>query len=163
MELFTYQLNKGGPSKCPYSVSTFPFQTNKIMGTRSRIGIQLADKSILSVYCHYDGYPEFNGVKLQEHFNSYDAATELIDGGDISCLWTNAGWNNEVLPEVGPLYYSSRGEVTEPRYDMSLKTYLANGEEYAYLFKDGEWVCYNTRSWDEKYLQQVEIPAAVAA
>ena len=133
------------------------------MGTRSRIGIQLADESILSIYCHYDGYPEFNGVKLQEHFNSSDAAAELIDGGDMSCLWTNAGWNNEVLPEVGPLYYSSRGEVTEPRYDMSLKTYLANGEEYAYLFVNGEWVCYNTRSWDEKYLQQVEIPAAVAA
>ena len=133
------------------------------MGTRSRIGIQLADESILSIYCHYDGYPEFNGVKLQEHFNSYDAATELIDGGDISCLWTNAGWNNEVLPETAPLYYSSRGEVTEPRYDMSLKTYLANGEEYAYLFANGKWVCYNTRSWDEKYLQQVEIPVAVCA
>ena len=133
------------------------------MGTRSRIGIQLANESILSVYCHYDGYPEFNGVKLIENFNSYDAAAELIDGGDISCLWTNAGWNNEVLPTTGALYFSSRGEVTEPRYDMSLKTYLANGEEYAYLFKDGEWVCYNTRSWDEKYLQQVEIPVAVCA
>jgi hypothetical protein len=59
------------------------------MGTRSRIGIQLADESILSVYCHWDGYPEFNGVKLVEHFNSRDAAAELIDGGDISALWTN--------------------------------------------------------------------------
>ena len=66
------------------------------MGTRSRIGLELSDGSILSVYCHWDGYPEFNGVKLQEHFNSYDAAAELIDGGDISSLWTNAGWNNEV-------------------------------------------------------------------
>ena len=132
------------------------------MGTRSRIGIQLADKSILSVYCHYDGYPEFNGVKLQEHFNSSDAAAELIDGGDISCLWTNAGWNNEVLPETAPLYYSSRGEDIPPRIDSNLKEYLTDGEEYAYLFKDGEWVCYNTRSWDEKYLQQVEIPVAVA-
>lgn len=132
------------------------------MATRSRIGIQLADESILSVYCHYDGYPEFNGAKLVEHFNSYDDAAELIDGGDISCLWTNAGWNTEVLPEVGPLYYSSRGdEYTPPRLDSNLEEYLANGEEYAYIFKDDEWVCYNTRSWDEKYLQQVEIPVAV--
>ena len=135
------------------------------MGTRSRIGIQLADESILSVYCHYDGYPEFNGVKLVEHFNSRDAATELIDGGDISCLWTNAGWNNEVLPETGPLYYSSRlpSDNTEPRYDMSLGTYLANGEEYAYLFANGKWVCYDTKDWSETYLQQVEIPVPVAA
>ena len=133
------------------------------MGTRSRIGIQLADKSILSVYCHYDGYPEFNGVKLIENFNSYDAAAELIDGGNMGCLWTNAGWKNEVLPTTGALYFSSRGEDTLPRLDSNLKEYLSKGEEYAYIFKDGEWVCYNTRSWDEKYLQQMEIPVAIEA
>ena len=133
------------------------------MGTRSRIGIQLADDSILSIYCHYDGYPEFNGVKLQEHFNSRDAATELIDGGDMSSLWTNAGWNNEILPEVGPLYYSSRGHDTPPRLDATLGKYLGDNEEYAYLFANGKWVCYNNRQWDDKFLQQVEIPVAVAA
>lgn len=113
------------------------------MGTRSRIGIVLEDNSILSVYCHWDGYPEFNGVKLQKHFNSYEKAAELIDGGDISSLWTNRGWSNETLSEPAPLYYSSRGDVTEPRYDMSLNTYLANGEEYAYVFTNQEWVCYD--------------------
>ena len=128
------------------------------MGTRSRIGIQLADESILSVYCHYDGYPEFNGVKLQEHFNSYDAATELIDGGDMSSLWTNAGWNNEVLPATAPLYYSSRGHDTPPRLDATLGKYLGDNEEYAYLFANGKWVCYDTKDWSETYLQQVEIP-----
>ena len=99
------------------------------MGTRSRIGLQLSDDSILSVYCHWDGYPSFNGAKLQEHFNSYEKAAELIDGGDISCLWTNAGWNNETLPTTGPQYYSSRGDVTEPRLDKTLDEYLGNGEE----------------------------------
>jgi len=133
------------------------------MATRSRIGIQLADESILSVYCHWDGYPEFNGVKLQEHFNSYDAAAELIDGGDMSSLWTNAGWNNETLPEVGPLYYSSRGENVRPSLDSNLKEYLTDGEDYAYLFKDGEWVCYDTKSWSETYQQQVKIPVAIEA
>lgn len=134
------------------------------MATRGRIGIQLDDKSILSVYSHYDNYPSFTGVKLQEHFNSHDKASELIDGGDISALWTNQGHYGEILPEVGPLYYTSRGEDSPPRLDSNLKQYLTDGaEEYAYLFKDGEWVCYNTRSWDEKYLQQVEIPVAVCA
>ena len=135
------------------------------MATRGRIGVQLTDGSILSVYCHYNNYPSFNGVKLQEHFNSYELAAELIDGGDMSCLWTNAGWNNEILPTTGALYYTSRGEeYNPPRIDSNLKQYLTDGaEEYAYLFKDGEWVCYNTRSWDEKYLQQVEIPVAVCA
>jgi hypothetical protein len=134
------------------------------MGTRSRIGIQLADESILSVYCHYDGYPEFNGVKLVEHFNSRDAVTELIDGGDISCLWTNAGWNNETLPETGPLYYSSRGEDCPPRLDANKYDYLADGEEYAYIYTlNDEWVCYNLYQFEDNRMPEVvEIPAPVA-
>jgi len=132
------------------------------MATRSRIGIQLADQSILSVYCHWDGYPEFNGVKLVEHFNSHDAAAELIDGGDISALWTNQGWDREILPTTGPLYYSARGEDIPPRLDATFGKYIGNNEEYAYLFANGKWVCYNNRRWDDKFLQQVEISVPVA-
>ena len=134
------------------------------MGTRSRIGLQLADGSILSAYCHWDGYPEFNGVKLVEHFNSYEKAAELIDGGDISCLWTNAGWNNETLPVTGPLYYSERGDMTEPRLDADLCEYLLpnNSEEYAYLFVNNEWVCYNMHQFvDSKLPEVTKIPVAV--
>ena len=81
----------------------------------------------------------------------------------MSCLWTNAGWNNEVLPETAPLYYSSRGEDCPPRLDATLGKYLGDNEEYAYLFANGKWVCYNNRQWDDKFLQQVEIPVPVAA
>ena len=49
------------------------------MSTRSRIGILLPDDSILSVYHHFDGYPEGLGVKLVEHYNTYEKASELID------------------------------------------------------------------------------------
>lgn len=131
------------------------------MATRSRIGIELSNGSILSVYCHWDGYPEFNGVKLVENFNSYEKAAELIDGGDISCLWTNAGWNNETLPVTGPLYYSGRGEECPPRHNFNLNEYLSKGEEYAYLFTNGEWVCYDMHQFnDDKEPELVEIPSA---
>jgi hypothetical protein len=134
------------------------------MSTRSRLGLQLSDGSVISIYCHSDGYPEFNGVKLVEHFNSYEKAAELIDLGDISCLWTNAGWNNETLPETGPLPYSTRGEDCPPRYDANLNEYLENGEEYAYLFRNGEWVCYNIHQFEENTMPTVvEIPVPVAA
>jgi len=135
------------------------------MSTRSRIGIQLADDSILSVYCHYDGYPEFNGVKLVEHFNSYEKAAELIDGGDMSSCWTDERWNDNGSAknaEYGPQYYSQRGDNCPPRLDATFGKYIGNNEEYAYLFKDGEWVCYNNRRWDDKFLQQVEIPVPVS-
>lgn len=130
------------------------------MATRSRIGIQLSDESILSVYCHWDGYPQFNGVKLVEHFNSRDAATELIDGGDISALWTNVGWNNETLPETGPLYYSARDEDCPPRLDANKYDFLAKGEEYAYIYTlDDEWVCYDRHQFEDNRMPEVvEIP-----
>ena len=130
------------------------------MATRSRIGLQLADGSILSIYSHWDGYPEFNGVKLNEHFNSYEKAAELIDLGDISCLWTNVGWNNETLPVTGPLPYSSRGEECPPRLDKDLNEYLSNGEEYAYLFTEGRWMCYDLHGDSPK---MVNIPVTVSA
>ena len=40
------------------------------MATRSRIGIQLKDNSILSVYHHWDGYPEWLGRILLTQYNS---------------------------------------------------------------------------------------------
>jgi len=137
------------------------------MGTRSRIGLELADGSILSVYCHWDGYPEFNGVKLVEHFNSYEKVAELIDGGDISALWTNAGFSNETLPTTGPLYYSTRGENCPPRLDATLTDYLLheNNEEFAYLFtRYNKWVCYNMNQFDDTKLPEViEIPTGALA
>jgi len=135
------------------------------MSTRSRIGLELSDGSVISSYCHYDGYPEFNGVKLVENFNTREKVSSLIDGGDISALWTNLGWNNETLPETGPLYYSSRGEDCPPALDANKYDYLSDGEEYAYIYTlNNEWVCYNRYQFEDNRMPEVvEIPAPVAA
>ena len=132
------------------------------MGTRSRIGIKLTDGSILSAYHHWDGYPQWLGVNLVKHFNSYDKASELIDGGDMSVCYTTQTWDSELLKqeviqpdgsskfeyvrnkdggheytkvkaEPSPQYYSERGEDTPPRLDKDLFEYLNHGEEYAYV------------------------------
>jgi hypothetical protein len=135
------------------------------MSTRSRIGLELSDGSVLSIYSHWDGYPKFNGVKLVEHFNTKEKVQELIDMGDISCIWTNVGWNNETLPETGPLPYSSRGEDCPPRLDTNLNEYLTDGEEYAYIFtQNQQWVCYNRHQFEDNTMPTVvEIPVPVAA
>ena len=134
------------------------------MSTRSRIGLELSDGSVISSYCHYDGYPEFNGVKLVENFNTREKVSSLIDGGDISALWTNLGWNNETLPETGPLYYSSRGEDCPPALDANKYDYLSDGEEYAYIYTlNNEWVCYNRYQFEDNRMPEViQIPAPAA-
>jgi len=113
------------------------------MATRSRIGLRLKNESILSVYHHWDGYPQWLGVTLEQKFNTFDKVAELIDGGDISCCDSDSDWDlNKVDNHVQ--YYNDRGEKTEPRLDLNEQDYLSNGEEYAYIFEpNGKWVCYD--------------------
>lgn len=137
------------------------------MATRSRIGIELADGSILSAYSHWDGYPEWMGRILRTHYNTKEKVAELIDGGDMSSPWTEDRWNSETkAQEYGPQYYSQRGDDCPPRLDADLCEYLlpANGEEYHYVFRNGEWVCYNMNCYVESKLPEiVEIPSGALA
>ena len=122
------------------------------MATRSRIGLQLADGNILSVYHHWDGYPEWLGVTLNKKFNTRDKVAELIDGGDISCCDSDSDWNlNKVENHVQ--YYNDRGENTSPRLDANFDDYVRDGEEYAYVFTlDHVWECYAIdRNYDDDY------------
>ena len=116
------------------------------MATRSRIGLRLKDESILSVYHHWDGYPQWLGVTLNEKFNTKDKVAELLDGGDISCCDSDSDWNlNKVDNHVQ--YYNDRGDNTEPRLDINFDDYVNNsnaGEEFVYIFlpEDNLWECY---------------------
>jgi hypothetical protein len=127
------------------------------MATRSRIGIELRDGSILSAYHHWDGYPEWLGRILNTHYNSKELAAELIDGGDMSTCWAE---------DHKPEYYSMRGDTCPPRLDADLCEYLLpdNSEEYAYVFRAGEWVCYDMHQFDDSKLPEVvEIPSGALA
>ena len=157
------------------------------MGTRSRIGIKLTNGNILSAYHHYDGYPQWLGRHLVEHFNSYEDASELIDGGDMSVCHSTDTWGSNVIYQTilksdgttvkrslknsdgstmydtqketpSPLYYSERGENTPPRLDDNLFDYLDNGEEYAYVFEDGSWTAYDLHDFDDQEPEVVSIP-----
>ena len=120
------------------------------MATRSRIGIQLADDSILSVYHHWDGYPSWLGRILNTHYNTKTKVAELIDGGDMS-----AAWGDENRAE----YYSERGEDCPPRYDNTVEEFLSEGEEYAYIFRNHEWVAYDMHQFeDDRQPEVVDIP-----
>ena len=127
------------------------------MATRSRIGLLLGDDCVVSVYHHWVGYPTWLGVHLRRNYTTKAQIAELLDGGDISCIESDRDWNHETV-EPHVQYYNDRGEDTEPRLDLSVDQYLVDGEEYAYLFENNEWVCYDLR-YDEP--QIVDIPLAV--
>ena len=137
------------------------------MATRARIGLRLADDSILSVYHHWDGYPKWLGVTLRNKFNTKEQVAELLDGGDISCCDSDTDWKlNKVDNHVQ--YYNDRGEKTEPRLDINENDFFLNGEEFAYIFENGNWTCYDLSYKYENYepvsyiAEPVEIPTEVA-
>ena len=142
------------------------------MATRSRIGLQLSDDSILSVYHHWDGYPSWLGRILETHYNTKEKVSELIDGGDMSSCWTNERWGDvneyggqmkKEVEEYGPQYYSQRGENCPPRYDLNETEFLSKGEEYSYIFRNGEWVCYDMNEFNDNEPELTEIPSGALA
>ena len=155
------------------------------MGTRSRIGIELPDHSVVSVYCHWDGYPEGNGKILVQHYLNREDVQELIDGGSMSSLRTRGTWddssplrdeNGEYICDAAgylkyendrepqPLYHSERGDGQEPTHTSFDEFVSGNlgGEEYAYLYNlDDNWKCYKMNY--KAPVELVEIPNYVTA
>jgi len=122
------------------------------MATRSRIALQLNEDAFLSVYHHWDGYPQWLGVTLKKKFNTREKVAEAIDGGDISCIASDNTWDLNEKVDEHILYYNDRGEKTEPRLDLNFDDFCSNAtasEEYLYVFTlDHEWECY---AIDQKY------------
>jgi hypothetical protein len=155
------------------------------MGTRSRIGIEMPDHTVVSVYCHYDGDVEHNGKILVEHYQNRDDVQELIDGGSMSSLRTRQTWeygpmlrdeNGEYIcdseghimsegdRDPQPQYHSERGdevEVLHTSFDEFASGNLG-GEEYAYMFDlNGNWKAFKL-NWRGP-VERIEIPNYVTA
>ena len=133
------------------------------MATRSRIGLLLETGYVLSVYHHWDGYPEWLGVTLQEQYNTYEKVAELIDGGNMSSCYSDNVYDYEkqeyVKRDPQPEYYG--GDDEQPRLDTTVEDYLDNGEEYAYLFENNRWVCYNLH-YSEPQIVEIKEKANVS-
>ena len=137
------------------------------MATRGRIGLELKDGSILSVYHHWDSYPEWLGRILKTHYNAKSLVEELIDGGDMSCCWTDERWvsyGSYKDDEYGPQYYSDRGEDCPPRLDADMDEFFSDNEEYSYIFRNGNWYAYDMHQFEPQVAPEpVEIPSAALA
>lgn len=100
------------------------------MATRSRIGILNKTGTVDSVYCHWDGYIDGNGVTLFENYATIDQVRDLMVKGDFSALGE--------APETTE-YYVDRGEDPESlkaRTDSSLEEFLRDREEYMYYLDE---------------------------
>jgi len=101
------------------------------MGTRSNIAYKKSDGKIVSMYCHYDGYPQYNGVMLNEHYNTKEKARGLVDNGYQSSLKETVEESNKdrVHEEPPTTYHSFHAFIMDINFDI----------EWVYLFKDNAW------------------------
>ena len=131
------------------------------MSTRSRIGILLPDDSILSVYHHWDGYPEWLGVTLKEHFNTYEKASELIDGGNMGCCYSDSEYDSETGEQISveprATYYGGKEEAPILSKNFDEFTNIDCWQEYSYVFVKDRWVGYSIRhKFDENFDKMID-------
>ena len=103
------------------------------MGTRSRVAVMHGDVC-KSVYCHYDGYLDYTGRILLEHYDS-TLANALIARGDNSGI-------KETLEEMN--FYADRGEEdvswkVAHTFEEFLEQVKSCWGEYYYVMRDGVW------------------------
>jgi hypothetical protein len=117
------------------------------MATRSKIAIENADGTVSAIYCHWDGYPQHNGMMLAENYTNREKVQQLIDLGSISSLREYVfpeGEHSFERPESATTiaYHRDRGEDLVIEQYSSVDEYLKGDlEEYGYLFTaDDEWI-----------------------
>ena len=122
------------------------------MATRSRIAIENQDGTVLSIYCHWYGYPEGNGQRLLDHFQTQEKVESLIALGSLSSLNENVEIPEGVVhnfdnPAKGIVvaYHRDRGEDLVIKAHGSVNEFVKSDvEEYGYIFTAaGEWLFAN--------------------
>jgi len=123
------------------------------MATRSLIGKLNSDNTVSYIYCHFDGYPEHNGVILQEHYSTPFKVDHLLALGDLSVLGEVIGekqdFNNYSTRNNNwcLAYGRDRGESGVEMRTVSQDEFFNSRDyvDYLYLYNnDFEWECFNT-------------------
>lgn len=125
------------------------------MGTRSAIGVMHGNKAKV-VYCHWDGYVDYNGRILQEHYNSAKA-NHLVALGGMSSLKPNIEIPEGVehsfdKPAEGitVFYGRDRGEEGNEFQVCFSDTEMYEKFdwcEYFYIMQDGVWYVSEGGEW----------------
>ena len=100
------------------------------MATRSRIAVKQQDGSVKSIYCHFDGYPLYNGATLLDYYPR-EKANALMEVGNIRQLGVPPNYH---LYDQEGIHYKT--------FELFLEDLGHEGEEYGYiLMEDDQWYC----------------------
>lgn len=120
------------------------------MSTRCYIGKLNPDDSISAVYCHWDGYPEWVGKILTDHYTDEEKLDKLLELGQVSSLGPEIGEKhdfNDRNDNFCTFYGRDRGESdTGAQRFSSLSDYINEvGVDYHYIFGGGKWRVFSNK------------------
>ena len=116
------------------------------MATRSNIAYRTPEGRIVSIYCHWDGYPAHNGEMLRRYYTTTDKIVDLISLGSISSLKQEIGEKQDFNDRSTQnedwtlAYHRDRGEQLVVNTYNDIPSWIADMEEYAYLWNGQEWL-----------------------
>ena len=116
------------------------------MATRSNIAMKTKEGKIVSVYCHWDGYVANNGRILLENYADISKIEALVALGSISSLGEQIGEaqdfdDRSTQKDEWTLFYSrDRGEQLSIQEYDDIPSWIADMEEYAYLWDGNDWL-----------------------
>ena len=101
---------------------------NRTLTTNDGFSMTLdSNKPCLRIYVHSDGYPEGVGKNLVENLSTYNDVLDYILHGNRSTYDTSYVDMGEYYEENMPR------SIDDPRNNQKI------GQEYFYLFDNGEW------------------------
>ena len=124
------------------------------MSTPSRIAVKLSDNSsYMSIYCHWDGYPEYMMPILTKNYTDEKIVKKLVGFGSASIIAeklepaTDEHSFDKPEKDVCVFYHRDRGE----RWDWNVpivhgtreELFSKYGRDYIYIFEEGQWTCYD--------------------
>lgn len=130
------------------------------MSTRSYICMEIGKNQYKTIYCHFDGYLEYNGKMLTEYYHDRECVEKLLELGDLSILREkidpdpnrpHSFDHHEQQKDVCVFYGRDRGDEGAAARIMTMEELddPENWTEYVYIFnRDGEWKYFESgQSW----------------
>lgn len=117
------------------------------MATNCTIAIE-TEKGYESIYCHWDGYPEYMYPMLRDWYATQERAEALIGFGDASVIAkrltpsqdSNHSFDNPE-DDVCVFYHRDRDESYCTAFHSNKWGVLCS-QYYTYIFEDGSWHVY---------------------
>ena len=106
------------------------------MATRALIGYLDDSKKLTTTYNHYDGYPEYLGKILKEHYSGDEKAKSIASKGYISSIDEDGTINSKFNNPADTIILDEEAFSAAMQIGGEVNGY---GADYGYVYFNDEW------------------------